>query len=181
MFRRSQFLILPIVSFVMLTSSSVSESQFQHLMKGTLTGIDRAALRIPGDGPGLLDVRAMYYEARDFITPRAPGITFSGRDNKGTLEVSFIVRQVPPHVDVAAGWVLISSGLFASRSDQLLPRGRSGSEEATPQEVTGLILWQKGPEISWVEDVSDLPRYITEQMQVHLNDFLDEWFRDNVS
>jgi hypothetical protein len=152
------------------------------MMKGTLTGIERAGLRIPGGGEyQLLDVRAMYYEARDFITPRAPGITFTGRDNQGSLSVNFEVRQVPPQVSEPTGWVLISWGSFSSRRDRLADRRPSSSEEVRLNEVEGLVLWHSSLQYSFVDDVSDLPRFITEQMQHHLNDFLDEWFRDNVS
>ena len=102
-------------------------------------------------------------------------------DTQGSLEVSFTVRQVPPQRDVAAGWILVSWGLFASKTDRLMERAQSGSEGTQAIEVKGLVLWHSEPEISWVEDEAELPRFITEQMQFHLNDFLDEWFRDNVS
>lgn len=179
--RRRLFLSCTITPLLLLSASTAPAGHYQYRMEGTLTGIERVGIRIPGGGHDRVDVQAMYYEARDFLTPRAPGITFGGRDIQGSLEVSFTVRQVPPQRDEAAGWILVSWGFFASKTDRLIERGRSGSEESQVNEVKGLVLWHSEPEISWVDDETELTRFITEQMQFHLNDFLDEWFRDNVS
>ncbi|MFC1540026.1 hypothetical protein ACFL41_00890 [Gemmatimonadota bacterium] len=170
-----------IAATLMLTAAEVPDYQFQHEMKGTLTGIETIGLRVPSQGTYRMDVRAMYFEARDFLTPRATGITIESRENQGTLEVSFEVIQLPPQREEPAGWLLISWGVFASRSDQLAERGHAGPGEAPLKEVVGLVLWQSEPEHAWFEDESELSGHVTEQIQAHLNDFLDEWFRDNVS
>ena len=47
------------------------------------------------------------------------------------------------------------------------------------QEVEGLVLWKSAPEYIWVENEDDLTRHANEQLEYHLNLFLDAWFRDN--
>ncbi len=179
--RRTLSLSCLIAATLILTAAEIPDYQFQRQMKGTLTGIETIALRVPSMGSYQMDVRGMFYEARDFLTPRASGITIDSRENQGTLEVSFEVIPLPPQREEPAGWLLISWGVFASRSDHLAERGHSGPGETPLKEVVGLVLWQSEPTHTWFEDESNLSDHVAEQMQAHLNDFIDEWFRDNVS
>lgn len=179
--RRRFCIPLAVITTLAMTASATPDHHLQHTRKGTLSGIQRVGIRIPMRGEVVLDLREMFMEARDFLTPRAPGITFGSRGSQGTLEVTFDVMRIPPETDEQVGMVLISWGSFASRSDRLVERQHSGSGDAPIHDVEGLVLWKSAPRYNWIEDESDLPKYVTEQMQFHLNDFLDEWFRDNVN
>lgn len=182
--RRRFCIPLAVITTLAMTASATPDHYLQHTRKGTLSGIQRVGIRIPMRGEVVLDLREMFMEARDFLTPRAPGITFGSRGSQGTLEVTFDVMRIPPETDEQVCMVLISWGAFASRSDRLVERGSAGSGgtgEVPIREVEGLVLWNSAPRYNWIEDESDLPKYVTEQLQFHLNDFLDEWFRDNVS
>ncbi len=178
--RRLFFPIAILITSAVLTSSATG-IRLQHPRKGTLTGIKRVGIRIPMQNEVVLDLREMFMEARDFLTPRAPGITFGSRGSQGTLEVTFDVMRIPPWGDEKSGMVLISWGSFVSRVDRIVEREYAGEGEPPAHEVEGLLLWQSSPEYTWFEDEVELQKYFTEQLQFHLNDFLDEWFRDNVS
>ena len=151
---------------------------------GPLTGIKEIGIRvpisgaIPGDAEGL-DPRILHYMVRDFLTPRAPGISIVSASSAFRLEVRFSFRHIPPGSEEGVGFLILSHGWLESVEEKLAERDYAGAGPSPLHTVEGLKLWTSAPSYSFVEDEGDLRGEVNKLVEIHMNRFLDAWFRDN--
>ncbi len=183
-FRPYSALILPAAILTGSLPAGPVWAQEDTVRWGPLTGIRELGIRVPVSGELVgeiegTDPSTLHYSVRDFLVPRAPGISVVTGNPRFRLQVRFSFREIPPESEGESGILVLSWSWLESREERLADREYDGGDPPPLHTVERLRLWNSSPAFIFVEDPVYIQGEIGKLIETHLNRFLDAWFRDN--
>jgi hypothetical protein len=183
-FRPYSTLILPAAILTAFLPARPAAAQEDTGRWGPLTGIRELGIRVPVSGELVgeiegTDPSTLHYSVRDFLVPRAPGISVVTGNPPFRLQVRFSFRKIPPESEETSGILVLSWSWLESREERLADREYEGGDPPPLHTVERMRLWNSSPAFTFVEDPAYIQGEIGKLIETHLNRFLDAWFRDN--